>query len=74
MELEDGTKVRKDAVRPDGTAVIIKPNTPSGKKSAEKREELMKKNNHKTEVKLYDPKNPAYLPGSPSYIGPKKKD
>lgn len=43
MELEDGTKVRKDGVRPDGTAVIIKPDTKSGRKSAEKREKLMKK-------------------------------
>jgi hypothetical protein len=29
MQLPDGTNVRKDAVMPDGTAVIIKPNTPS---------------------------------------------
>jgi len=57
---------------PDGTAVIIKPNTPSGKKSAEKREKLMEKNGIETKTKFYDPKDPKYQPGSPSYIGPKK--
>jgi len=71
MELKDGTKVRKDAVRPDGTAVIIKPDTPSGRKSAAKREKLMEKNDIKTEKILYDPKDPKYQPGSPTYIGPK---
>lgn len=43
MTLKDGTQVRKDAVREDGTTVIIKPDTQSGKRSAAKREELMKK-------------------------------
>ncbi len=71
MELKDGTKVRKDAVKPDGTAVIIKPDTPTGRKSAAKREKLMEKNEVKTETKLYDPKDPKYQPGSPTYIGPK---
>jgi hypothetical protein len=32
----------------------------------------MQENGKKTEVKLYDPKNPKYQPGSPTYIGPKK--
>lgn len=72
MELKDGKNVRKGAVRPDSTAVIIKPNTPSGRKSAEKRDKLMKDNGHKTELKFYGPKNPAYSPGSPTYIGHKK--
>ena len=36
MELEDGTNLRKDAVKEDGTAVIIKPDTPSGIRSAKK--------------------------------------
>ena len=58
-------------MRPDGTYVIIKPNTPSGHKSAIRRQQLMGK--EKTEIIYYDPNNPAYLPGSPSYIGPKKK-
>lgn len=74
MKLKDGTKVRKDAIKPDGTAVIIKPNTPSGQKSANTRENLMKKNDKKTETILYDPTNPAYQPGSPTYVGPKKKN
>jgi hypothetical protein len=51
--------------------VIIKPDTPSGHKSAAKREKLMKDNNHKTETIYYDPKDPKYQPGSPTYIGPK---
>ena len=73
VELKDKT-VRKDAVKSDGTAVIIKPNTPSGQKSAKARENLMEKNGHKTETILYDPNNPAYQKGSPTYIGPKKKN
>jgi len=73
MKLKDGTNVRKDAVKEDGTAVIIKPDTESGKKSAEKREKLMEKNGVPTEKIFYDPKNPAYQPGSPTYIGPKKQ-
>ena len=71
VQLKDGSTVRKDAVMPDGTKVIIKPNTPSGKKSAEKREKLMNENGHKTEKIFYDPKDPKYQPGSPTYIGPK---
>ena len=74
MKLNDGNKVRKDAVKPDGTAVIIKPNNTSGQKSAKTRENLMQKNGHKTETILYDPKNPAYQKGSPTYKGPKKKN
>jgi RHS repeat-associated protein len=71
MTLKDGTQVRKDAVREDGTTVIIKPDTKSGRISAEKREKLMQKNGHKTEVILYNPKDPKYQPGSATYIGPK---
>ena len=41
MRLNDGTRVRKDFVKPDGTSVIIKPETPSGYKFAQKREKLM---------------------------------
>jgi RHS repeat-associated protein len=72
VQLKDGSTVRKDAVKPDGTKVIIKPNTASGQKSAEKREKLMKENGHKTEKIFYDPKDPKYQPGSSTYIGPKK--
>lgn len=49
----------------DCRKVIIKPNTPSGEK-------LMQDNGHKTEKIFYDPKDPKYQPGSPTYIGPKK--
>ncbi len=57
---------------PDGTKVIIKPNTPSGQKSAAKREKLMNEDGHKTEKIFYDPKDPKYQPGSSTYIGPKQ--
>ena len=73
VQLKDRT-VRKDAIKSDGTAVIIKPNTASGQKSAKTRENLMKKNGYKTETIFYDPKNKAYQKGSPTYIGPKKKN
>ena len=73
VQLKDRV-VRKDAVSPDGTKVIIKPNTTSGQKSAKARENLMQKNGHKTEIILYNPKNPKYQPDSPTYIGPKKKN
>jgi len=69
--LKDGTKVRKDAVLPDGTNVIIKPDTPSGQKSAQTRENLMKKNEEPTQTIFYDPTNIQYQPGSSTYIGPK---
>jgi RHS repeat-associated protein len=72
MTLKDGTQVRKDAVREDGTTVIIKPDTKSGRKSADKREKLMQDNGHKTEKIFYDPKDPKYQPNSPTYIGPRK--
>lgn len=74
ITLKDGKTVRKDAVKSDGTTVIIKPNTPSGQKSAAKREKLMQDNGHKTEKVFYDPKDPKYQPGSPTYIGSKKKN
>ena len=72
VTLKDGSTVRKDAVKPDGTKVIIKPETPSGQKSAATREKKMQDNGHKTEKLFYDPKDPKYQSGSPSYIGPKK--
>lgn len=74
MTLKDGTKVRKDAVMPDGSTIIIKPNTPSGQKSAKKREELMQKNEKKSETVYYDPSDSKYQPSSSSYIGPKKNN
>lgn len=64
--------IRKDAKLPDGTYVIIKPDTPSGRAAAKKREVLMQSNGKRTMTIYYDPTNPAYQPGSPTYIGPKK--
>ena len=72
ITLKDGSKVRKDAVMPDGTKVIIKPNTASGKKAAGIREKKMVDNGHNTEKLYYEPNDSKYQPGSPSYIGPKK--
>ncbi len=72
MKLKDGTSIRKDAVKKDGTPVIIKPDTKTGRASAAKREKLLKDNEVKKPEKiLYDPKDPKYQPGSPTYIGPK---
>ena len=67
-----GKKVRKDAKK--GTeVVIIKPDTPSGRRSAKRRERLMQNEGYETRVDLYDPKDPAWQPGSPTYIGPRGK-
>ncbi len=57
---------------PDGKYVIIKPDTPSGHKAARTRQKLMEKNGKETITIYYNPQNPAYQPGSPSYIGPQK--
>ena len=73
IPLNNDIKVRKDAIKKDGTAVIIKPDTPSGHKSAAKRDKLMKDKKYKTEIIYYDPKDPKYNPDSPTYMGPKKK-
>ena len=73
INLPSGQKVRKDAVKEDGTVVIIKPNTTSGQKSAHNREQLMKRNGYNTETMYYNPNDPKYKPGSSSYVGPKKK-
>ena len=34
----------------------------------------MEKYGKKTKMEFYNPKYPAYLPGSPTYIGPNKTD
>jgi hypothetical protein len=44
----------------------------AGLSSRERGENLMQKNEHKTETIFYDPQNPAYQVDSPTYIGPKK--
>jgi RHS repeat-associated protein len=73
IRLGKNQKVRKDVVLADGkTVIIIKPNTKSGQKAAQKRFDLMKKNGYKPQKVFYNPNDPKYLPGSPTYIGPKK--
>ena len=64
--------IRKDAVKPDGTVVIIKPDTPSGHKAAAKRDKMMKDSGYETQIIFYDPTDPRWLPDSPTYIGPKR--
>ena len=73
MRLNDGTRVRKDFVKSDGTCVIIKPDTPSGRKSAQRRTRLMESNSKKTEALFYNPNDKKYLECSPTYIGPHNK-
>jgi len=64
--------VRKDAVKGD-EAIIIKPDTPTGRASGAKRADLLEKNSDlKPKIELYDPEDPRWQPGSPTYIGPKK--
>ena len=72
IRLEGSQVVRKDGfmIR-NNEVVIVKPNTPSGKKSALKRQKLMEKNGYKTKIIYYNPNDPKYLPGSPTYIGPR---
>lgn len=73
IDLASGQRVRKDVVLADDkTVIIIKPNTKSGQKAAQKRYDLMKKNGYEPKKVFYDPNDPKYLPGSPTYIGPKK--
>jgi len=65
--------VRKDAVVPNtNRVVIIKPETKSGARAAAKRARLMEENGYDPERVFYDPFDPAYQPGSPTYIGPGK--
>lgn len=74
MTLNNGQNVRKDAVK-DNEAVIIKPDTESGRASADKREKLMKEqSNLEPRTILYDPKDPKFQPGSSTFIGPKPKE
>ena len=74
IPLTKNQKVRKDVVLADGkTVIIIKPNTKSGQKAAQKRANLMEANGYKPQKVFYDPNDPKYLPGSPTYIGPPKK-
>ena len=68
----NGRVYRKDAKLPDGTYIIIKPDTPSGHRAARKREKLLKDNELNSKTRYYDPNDPKYLPGSPTYIGPSK--
>jgi len=75
VDINNDKYVRKDALLQDGTYVIIKPDTPSGHNAAKSRQKLLKENNiTKTKIKYYNPDNPAFLPSSPSYIGPKNSN
>lgn len=74
MDLSNNVRIRKDAVMPDENLIIIKPDSPSGHKAAERRKELLNKNGYYDIIELfYNPKDPKYQPGSPTYIGPKNK-
>lgn len=66
--------MRKDGVDNNGRLRIIKPDTPSGHDSAKQRRDLLKKNEISPEdivEEYYDPTDPRFLPGSPTYIGSK---
>jgi RHS repeat-associated protein len=71
VKLKGGQTVRKDAMK-GNEAVIIKPDTPTGRAAAATRADLMRDNNYDPRVILYDPADPRFQPGSPTYIGPKK--
>lgn len=74
IQLSPNKRVRKDAIKEDGTVVIIKPDTPSGHKRAKSRERLMQKHGYNTETIYYNPDDPKFQPGSSSYIGPKQRN
>lgn len=73
IELPDGTVVRKDGVGIENPnrVRIIKPDTPSGRRAARKRAELMEEHGYEPQIDLYDPTDPRWQPGSPTYIGPR---
>ena len=73
IPLSEDEYIRKDAIMPDGRCVIIKPDTKSGHKAAKSRVKLMQGYGCDTHIIYYNPNNPAYLPTSPTYIGPKMK-
>jgi hypothetical protein len=71
--LPSGKTVRKDGIAIDDPkkVLIIKPDTTSGRAAAAKRDKLMTGSGYTTDVRLYDPTDPRYQPGSPTYVGPK---
>jgi hypothetical protein len=75
IELPDGTVVRKDGVSvTDPNKVrIIKPDTPTGRAAAQQRADLMGEHGYDSQIDLYDPLDPRFQPGSPTYIGPRPK-
>ena len=75
IHLNDGTTVRKDGISlaDPKTVRIIKPDTPSGRRAAEARAKIMRDNGFIPVIDYYDPKDPRFLPGSPTYIGPMSK-
>ena len=80
LEREGEGVWKPEQTRKDGVSVtdpktvrIIKPDTPSGRRAAEARAQLMRDNGFTPVIDYYDPKDPRFLPGSPTYIGPKPK-
>ncbi|MBM6619980.1 pre-toxin TG domain-containing protein, partial [Bacillus suaedaesalsae] len=75
ITLPNGKVVRKDGVsRTNPNLVrIIKPDTPSGIRSANKRAKLMRDFGYETQIDLYNPLDARFQPGSPTYIGPRLK-
>jgi len=72
IRLPNGQVVRKDGVSIVNARKvrIIKPDTPSGRRAAQNRKELMEKFGFETEIDLYNPADPRWQPDSPTYIGP----
>jgi RHS repeat-associated protein len=67
-----GRTVRKDLRYPDGSYGIIKPLTTSGVKAAIRRQRLLVAEGFRARIINYNPNLRRWLPGSPTYIGPKK--
>lgn len=72
--LPGGEVVRKDgiSISNPNKVRIIKPDTKSGHKAAEKRAALMEKHGYETQIDYYNPSDPRFEIGSPTYIGPKQ--
>ena len=74
IKLPNGSVVRKDGVgiTNSNDVRIIKPDTPSGRAAAVKRADLMTENGYNPTIDYYNPADPRFQPGSPTYIGPRK--
>lgn len=66
--------VRKDLMIPTSAGPIygiIKPLTSSGMRAARARQTLLDANGIRSFVHYYNPLDPRWRPGSPTYIGPR---